>query len=783
MPREAETKTAMRVPERRLHWQAILALTVGGLPLGCTDSTSSGPVPAQLEFTVQPLDATAGAAISPSVAVAIEDAGGNTVTSATQEVTLTIGQHAIGGTLSGTVTAVAVNGVATFPNLRITKAGTGYTLMAVAQGLPTAESRGFGIVAGPAAALLFSVQPVNVLGGVAITPPVEVTAQDSVGNRADGFRSSVTVALAGTWAPGTFAGTTVVTAVNGVATFSDLSIAQVGSGYLLTASAAGLRSVTSAHFSVARPMATLRLSAVTSGNGPDPDGYSACVDPASDDHGGITCAYGGPFAIGVGRTATVAVDTGGHSLQLNGVAANCAVAGDNPRTFVTPPGATVSVSLAVACSLPTLHVTTTTTGSSLVPTAYGLCIDSGDWGCSSIATIGVNGAVTIPVAPGAHEVELEGVAANCSVNANPQTVEAGTATEVPFVITCVAAGAVRVTTTVTGIDLDPAYTVCVSSAGEGCAIWAGTTVSYPVTLFGVSAGPQTVTFSDVAPNCTVAGSTTRTIIVPQDGIVDVALDVNCVAAERIAFSVDGMIRISRVDVSDAHAITPGFAPAWSPDGVRLAYQCAQDICAINADSTGFAQLTMDAAANRHPTWSPDGSRIAFAAKHAGVTDLYVMAANGSGAARLTQGMGFVGSPAWSPDGTKIVFDCQVDTGNGDLCSVHADGTGFSRLTSDPARDYGAAWKPDGSALAFATTRYGPDEIVLMSPAGGGVSRLGAGLPGFEPAWSPDGAHLALVQRYQDTNGSAHDIIQEVDIDGANIRGLGLGYEPAWKPHP
>lgn len=783
MPREAESNIAMRVPERRLQRRVILALTAAGMALGCTDSTSSGPVPAQLGFAAQPLDATAGVAIGPLVAVAIEDAGGNTITSATQEVTLTIGQHTGGGTLSGTVTEAAVNGVATFPNLRITRAGTGYSLQATSEDLPMVESRLFDIAAGPAAVLRFTAQPENAMGAVALTPPVEVTAQDSVGNRADGFKGSVTVALVANSGAGTLSGTTVVIAVNGVATFSDLSIAPAGAWYTLIATGAGLRTATSAPFSVARATATLHLTAVTSGNGPDPDGYTVCIDPASDDHGGTTCAYGGALAIGVKGAATVVVDTGSHSIQMTGVAANCSVAGDNPRAILAPPGATVSVPFTVGCSLPTLHITTTTTGSSPEPTAYSLCLDAGDWGCSSTATIGVNGAVTIPVAPGAHEVELDGVPANCSVNANPQTVEAGTATEVPFVITCVAAGAVRVTTTVTGIDLDPTYTVCVSSAGTGCAIWAGTSVSYPVTLFGVSAGPQTVTFSDVAPNCTVAGSTTRAIIVPQDGIVDVALDVNCVAAERIAFSLDGMIRISRVDVPDAHAITPGFAPAWSPDGVRLAYQCAQDICAINADSTGFAQLTMDAATNRHPTWSPDGSRIAFAAKHAGVTDLYVMASNGAGTARLTQGVGFVGSPGWSPDGTRIVFDCQVETGNDDLCSVYADGTGFSRLTSDPARDYGAAWRPDGSALAFATTRYGPDEIVLMSPAGGSVTRLGAGLPGFEPAWSPDGAQLALVQRYQDTNGSSYDIIVEVDLDGTNIRGLGLGYEPAWKPHP
>lgn len=155
-----------------------------------------------------------------------------------------------------------------------------------------------------------------------------------------------------------------------------------------------------------------------------------------------------------------------------------------------------------------------------------------------------------------------------------------------------------------------------------------------------------------------------------------------------------------------------------------------------------------------------------------------MAADGSGAARLTQNVGFVGSPAWSPDGTKIAFDCQVDSGNDDICVVNADGTGFTRLTNDPARDYGAAWKPDGSALAFATTRFGVDEIVLMSATGGSVTRIGAGLLGSEPTWSPDGSQLAFVRL--DQNDRAN--ILAAHTDGSNVVTIVAGDEPAWRPH-
>ena len=154
------------------------------------------------------------------------------------------------------------------------------------------------------------------------------------------------------------------------------------------------------------------------------------------------------------------------------------------------------------------------------------------------------------------------------------------------------------------------------------------------------------------------------MIVPADATVDVAFDVGCVLAERIAFSAGGTIAVVHADGSARQSDHSGLAPAWSPDGARLAYECGQDICAINADGTGSARLTVDAAGNQHPTWSPDGSKIAFAATHAGVADLYVMAANGSGVVRLTQGVGFLGSPAWSPDAGTIAFDCRVNYGTG-----------------------------------------------------------------------------------------------------------------------
>src|SRR5437016_2383648 len=100
---------------------------------------------AKLAILVQPSAATAGAQIRPAVQVAIQDAFGNAVATATNHVTAALGNNPGGGTLSGTTTASPINGRATFSDLSVDKAGTGYTLAASATGLTDATSIAFNI--------------------------------------------------------------------------------------------------------------------------------------------------------------------------------------------------------------------------------------------------------------------------------------------------------------------------------------------------------------------------------------------------------------------------------------------------------------------------------------------------------------------------------------------------------------------------------------------------------------------------------------------------------------
>jgi Tol biopolymer transport system component len=103
-----------------------------------------------------------------------------------------------------------------------------------------------------------------------------------------------------------------------------------------------------------------------------------------------------------------------------------------------------------------------------------------------------------------------------------------------------------------------------------------------------------------------------------------------------------------------------YAPAWSPNGNRIAFASGSDpttidfeLYSIRVDGSGQNQLTNSANAfNSDPAWSPDGTKIAFEAKRgSGAVGIYVMKAAPESATnrpkRLT-GVRPAANPDWQP---------------------------------------------------------------------------------------------------------------------------------------
>jgi hypothetical protein len=219
---------------------------------GSAAVTVTAANPDHLVFSQQPTNAVAGSAISPAVTVQVLDLYGNLVASdQTDAVSVALGANPGGGTLGGTTTATVSNGVASFGSLSINKTGTGYTLKATSGSLGAATSSTFNIAPGTASQLAFGQQPTNTPAGSTISPAVTVQILDANGNVVTTDNSdAVTIGLGANPGGGTLSGTLTVTAQNGLASFSSLSISTPGTGYTLTATSGSLAGATSATFNV-----------------------------------------------------------------------------------------------------------------------------------------------------------------------------------------------------------------------------------------------------------------------------------------------------------------------------------------------------------------------------------------------------------------------------------------------------------------------------------------------------------------------------------------------------
>jgi hypothetical protein len=219
-----------------------------------TISASGGAV--ALIITTQPAGAVAATSFSTQPEIEVRDAASAVVTGFSGNVTATILTNPAGGTLSGTQTVTIVNGVATFTNLSINNAGVGYELRFSSAGLTPADTNLFNVnpPAGPATQLAIVTQPGGAAPGTAFTSQPVVEIRDSVGALAasDNTTQVTATITTGTGTVGAILGGTVTrTAVNGVVTFTDLSIDLAGSGYTLDFSDSGvLTDDTSSTFNV-----------------------------------------------------------------------------------------------------------------------------------------------------------------------------------------------------------------------------------------------------------------------------------------------------------------------------------------------------------------------------------------------------------------------------------------------------------------------------------------------------------------------------------------------------
>ncbi|HEX4161668.1 MAG TPA: DUF6531 domain-containing protein, partial [Acidimicrobiales bacterium] len=200
--------------------------------------------PTSLAFTAQPPGGAGGAAFGVQPQVSVKDFGGNVIAGNTDAITLSIksGTGTSGANLHCTTNPVsAVDGVANFSGCSIDDAGSGYVLTATDSTHSLSfNSTPFTVGAGSASHIAFDPEPGGGGGGsVFATQPV-VTLTDAGGNPVAG---SVTLSIkSGTGTPGATlsCASNPLAVVSGAADFSDCSINDLGTGYVLTATSGSL---------------------------------------------------------------------------------------------------------------------------------------------------------------------------------------------------------------------------------------------------------------------------------------------------------------------------------------------------------------------------------------------------------------------------------------------------------------------------------------------------------------------------------------------------------------
>lgn len=254
----------------------------------------------------------------------------------------------------------------------------------------------------------------------------------------------------------------------------------------------------------------------------------------------------------------------------------------------------------------------------------------------------------------------------------------------------------------------------------------------------------------------------------------------------------------------------------------IVYRCAPDLCRINGDGTGQAQLTSDGAtaAYHGASLSQDGTRMALTRD---TEDLFIADGNAQNPAGPLNrfatvakisfdgtmvayeedytilGFGFslctkpttgsteqtcsgteVGFPAWTPTGQIVASKRESGI---DLICVYlvAEIGGCQRTvaTEAPNNLEESAVSPDGSTLAVISVPPGSPtlaggHLVLYDMASGALIRtLTSGTSDESPAWSPDGTHIVFAR------SGALFVIAAAGSPGSEHQIVSGGDTPTW----